>query len=358
MKETIPEEVITAFTSYSPDLPFHKAGKVNILPVGGGLINHSYKVCCELIPDFFLQKINTRVFTHPERVQENYIQLWEYIEFEMAGPKMPCPLYWGPDNTLFTDHNGEYWRAFEWMDNAVTHPIPQSSGQARATATAFAAFTLAFSGMNTALIQTVIPDFHNLSFRYRQFQDALDTEPYDRMAGAASLIEELNARKNYVAFYDEIISSDEFPLRVLHHDAKIGNVLFDKTNGSVICPVDFDTVMPGYFFSDLGDMIRSMAGKEENAKGENQLNISYYEAIVKGYADTLGHKLTDREKENIHYAGPIMIYMQALRFLTDHLNGDQYYRTDFPGQNLERAQNQFSLLQSLESYLKKENRIS
>jgi aminoglycoside phosphotransferase (APT) family kinase protein len=357
MNEDIPQEVITAFTSYTPGLPPHSAGKITILPVGGGLINHSYKVCCQLKCDFFLQKINTHVFTQPERVQQNYMQLWQFVEFEMGGPQMPCPQYWDDDKTLFTDNNGGYWRAFEWMENTVTHDSPQSPAQARATATAFADFTLAFRGMNTTLIQPVIPDFHNLSFRYQQFQDALDAEPYERMSGATTLIEELKARKNYVALYDQITTSAGFRLRVMHHDAKIANVLFHKTKGTVVCPVDFDTVMPGYFFSDLGDMIRSMAGREESSNGDNELNLPFYKAIVKGYGESMQYELTPIEKEHLHYAGPLMIYMQALRFLTDHLNGDQYYRIDFPGQNLKRALNQFSLLHSLEVYLKKENGI-
>lgn len=141
----------------------------------------------------------------------------------------------------------------------------------------------------------------------------------------------------------------------MHHDAKIANVLFSKTTGRVICPVDFDTVMPGYYFSDLGDMIRSMAGNaDENYLHFEKIQIrkSYYDAIVSGYLSIMEKQLTDSEKKYIHYAGLIMIYMQAIRFITDFMRGGIYYKTEYKGQNFDRALNQLTLLKRLEELLK------
>jgi hypothetical protein len=354
MKQEIPPEVIEAFTSYSPDLPDHSAGDISVEPIGDGLINHSYKVNCELKVDLFLQKINKNVFAHPEDVQNNYITLWEYAEFEFTGLRLPSPQYWGPNSTLYTDMNGGCWRAFEFIDNTVTTPVAKNPQQAKATAKAFAKFTAVYEGMNTDLLKTVIPDFHNLSLRYQQFSTALNTELYERMAIALPLINELKARERYIHFYDLIIESGEFPLRVMHHDAKIANVLFDKKTGKVICPVDYDTVMPGYFFSDLGDMIRSMAcGEDENSTNEKGISIrkEYYDAILTGYMDIMGTSFTSSEKKYIHHAGLLIIYMQSLRFITDYLNGDVYYKTTHTEQNFDRAGNQLLLLQSLEVFL-------
>ena len=151
--------------------------------------------------------------------------------------------------------------------------------------------------------------------------------------------------------------SEEFEKRVMHHDAKISNILFSEETGQVICPVDFDTCMPGYFFSDLGDMIRSMACSEgENNTNYSEINIrkDFYEAILDGYMEVMQELLTDAEKKHIHYSGLLMIYMQALRFITDYLNGDLYYRTDYPEQNFDRAMNQLTLLQRLEEFLQTE----
>lgn len=354
MKQEIPAEVLTVFTTYHPDLPSHSAGQLTIVSLGGGLINHSFKITCELKQDIFLQKINTAVFADPDQLQQNYIHLWEYAEFEFTGQRMPNPVYWSRGKTLFKDKNGEYWRAFEFIEESATIAAPKNPAQAKAAAKAFAQFTAAFEEMNTELLHPVIPGFHNLTFRYSQFQTALQSELYERMAKALPLINELKARERYVHFYELITASAGFPLRVMHHDAKIANVLFHIKTGKVICPVDFDTVMPGYFFSDLGDMVRSMAGStDENNIGRNQLREKYYEAIMEGYTKCMKNSLTDAEKKHIHYAGLLMIYMQALRFLTDYLSGDIYYRIEYPEQNFDRAINQFSLLQSLEEYLEK-----
>ena len=361
MNEKIPQEILEAFTSYSPDLPDHSAGKIKIEVAGGGLINHSYKVSCEFVPDFFLQQINKYVFEHPEHVQENYITIWQYAEFEFTGLRLPTPRNYNKLATLFIDKKGNYWRAFEFIAGARMLTIAEKPRQAKATAIAFATFTSAFADFNVHLLKTVIPDFHNLSFRFNQFEKALKGELYERMLKALPLIEEMKQRERYKHFYEIIIESAEFPQRVMHHDAKIANVLFSIKTGKVICLVDFDTVMPGYYFSDLGDMIRSMScSHDENSTYFDNLHIrkDFYEAIITGYLKVMIGQFTESEKKYIHYAGLLMIYMQALRFLTDYLNGDIYYRVNYPEQNFDRAKNQLLLLKSLEDFLKNEYKFS
>lgn len=354
MNYEVPEEVLNAFTSYSPELPQHSAGKVMVEQIGHGLINRSFKVNCELKADFFLQQINTNVFTNPVHLQENYVQLWQYTEFEFTGLRMPAPIYWNRESTLYKDEKGHYWRAFELIKESKTLNVAEDPKQAKAAARAFAKFTAAFEDMNLNNLHEVIPGFHDLSLRYRQFEESLNTELYERMAKAAVLIKELKERERYKHFYDVIIESGEFTRRVMHHDAKISNILFHEKTGKVICPVDYDTAMPGYIFSDLGDLIRSMAGShdENDVSGEIQIRKEFYEAIVSGYTDMLGDQLSFAERKYIHSAGLLIIYMQALRFITDYLNGDIYYKTDYPEQNFDRAKNQTTLLQQLEVFLK------
>jgi thiamine kinase-like enzyme len=140
----------------------------------------------------------------------------------------------------------------------------------------------------------------------------------------------------------------------MHHDCKIGNILFDRTTHEVICPIDLDTIMPGKYFSDLGDMIRTMACTEgeESRKWETiDIRKDFYESIVNGYLSAMGNVFTAEEKEHIHKSGLMMIFMQALRFITDFLEGDKYYKTSYPEQNLNRALNQLILLEKLEEFL-------
>ncbi|MFN8290645.1 MAG: aminoglycoside phosphotransferase family protein [Chitinophagaceae bacterium] len=364
MEQEVSAEVLQAFTAWSPDLPDHDAGIIRVEKAGDGLINASYKVFCELKPDIFLQRINTRVFQRPQDLQSNYIQLWEYAEFAredavdgFTGIRLPTPVYLNAHHTLYRDESGGYWRGFELIEHSKTIQVVQKASQAKAVARAFAKFTAAFSEMDIGVLKNVIPGFHDLSLRYSQFEEALQTELYERMAETRDMVQELKNRERYKHFYEVILESGEFPQRVMHHDAKIGNVLFHEKTGKVICLVDFDTVMPGYFFSDLGDMIRSMAGSHDEGHANlSDLHIrkDFYQAIVDGYTSVLGGAFTAAENKYIHSAGLLMIYMQALRFLTDYLNGDQYYKTDHPGQNLERARNQLTLLQRLEEFLARE----
>jgi hypothetical protein len=143
----------------------------------------------------------------------------------------------------------------------------------------------------------------------------------------------------------------------MHHDCKISNILFSLRTQQVICPVDLDTVMPGKFFSDLGDMIRTMAcSEDENSIAWEKISINeaFYKAILKGYLSRSEAILTQTEKHHIHYAGLLMIFMQGIRFLTDYLRGDIYYKIQYPEQNLNRALNQFILLERLEEFLQRE----
>jgi len=270
---------------------------------------------------------------------------------------MPAPIMYDDSNSLFIDNNGNYWRGFEFINNSYSPLVAEKAQQGKATAKIFGKFTACLNELNINELKVVIPDFHNLSFRYQQFEDSLKTEIYERLSLALPVIDELKNRERYMHFFEIITESDEFKKRVMHHDAKIANVLFDKKSNKVICPVDFDTTMPGYYFSDLGDMIRSMAcSYDENHKKFEKLDIrkSFYKAIVDGYMKAMKKELTPSEAKYIHFAGIIMIYMQALRFITDYLNGDTYYKTGYPGQNLDRSINQLTLLQRLEEFLLEE----
>ena len=159
MGNEILQEVISAFEQYTPDLPQHSAGKISVKPIGHGLIHNSYKIECELKSSFLLQKINTNVFPRPEDVQENLIHISEYVAFEFTGLRLPYPKYYNSTGSLLKDRKGNYWRAFEFIDDSFSVNLPQSPSQARATAIAFAKFTSAFDAFNVNRLNIVIPDF-------------------------------------------------------------------------------------------------------------------------------------------------------------------------------------------------------
>ncbi len=357
MKEPDYKQAASLFARHENDLPSTNGAITNISPINGGLINHSWKIECPHKANFLLQRINTAVFQQPKYIQQNYINIWQYAEFEFTGLRLPTPLYYSRTDNLYRDEQGDYWRAFEFIDDAYSIAVAQKPAQAKATAKTFAKFTAAFDDFNTNQLKVVIPNFHNLSFRFSQLEESLRGEHYERIAKACHLIEELKDREQYKHFYELITESPEsFRTRVMHHDAKIANVLFGKKTGKVICPVDFDTVMPGYYFSDIGDIIRSMAcSEDENCTQPDQIEIraDFYEAIITGYLEVMGNHLTEVEKKYIHHSGILMTYMQALRFLSDYLNGDIYYRIQYPEQNFDRALNQLSLLKKLEVFLEK-----
>lgn len=321
----------------------------------GGLIHHTYKVSYdEQEEKVVLQCINQTMFHHPEDILHNYQLVYQAVhgkEGITIPPIMPAKdgkLYW-------RDDNDQFWRAIRFVPNSYTALVPQDAAAARLTANCFANFTSALASVELGKLKPVIPRFHDLAMRYEQFEQAVLTATQQRLLTATHVIAELRQRHHLVDFYKQVVSDpDQFMLRVMHHDCKLSNILLNVDTHKAICPVDLDTVMPGLFFSDLGDMIRSMAcSVDENSTDWDAIAIrpDFYDAIVEGYRSGMGDQLTEAELEHLHKAGLMMIFMQALRFITDHLNNDIYYQISYPEQNLNRALNQLLLLEKLEEYV-------
>ncbi|HYC29324.1 MAG TPA: phosphotransferase, partial [Chitinophagaceae bacterium] len=240
--------------------------------------------------------------------------------------------------------------------NSYSPAATENARAAFTTASCFGQFTKALSGLDKSQLRVVLADFHDLSYRYNQFEDVVANVYGLRLMRATHVIAELRQRKYLVDFYASIKNNPEYPVRLMHHDCKIGNILFDVDTREVICPIDLDTIMPGKYFSDLGDMLRTMACTvDENSREWEHIDIrpEFYNAIVEGYLQGIGNELTEAERTNIHKSGLLMTFMQTLRFLTDFLQGDTYYKTTYPEQNLNRALNQLILLEKLEALLAK-----
>ena len=221
--------------------------------------------------------------------------------------------------------------------------------QAYEAARQFGKFTKLLSGFDHTQLKITIPDFHNLSLRYQQFQQSLTHGNAERIKEAVHSIN-LIKKDVYIADeFEKIKINPDFKLRVTHHDTKISNILFDD-NSSGLCVIDLDTVMPGYFISDLGDMLRtylSPVSEEEKDYSKIEIREEFFKSIIQGYVSEMKDELSATEKRYFVYAGKFMIYMQALRFLTDYLNNDVYYGSKYPGHNFVRANNQLTLLKHL-----------
>lgn len=323
-------------------LPVHD---VTIRSLGNGLINTTWLV--ERVGGkYVLQKINDHVFRSPRDIADNLRLLAGYFKKDHPAYLFIAPLQTQSGDNLVQTGEG-YFRLFSFVEGSHTMDVVKTTGQAYEAAKQFGKFTRLLSGFDPAQLKISLPDFHNLSLRYRQFEDALQNGNTGRISGSGDLIAFIRSQRNIVDEFE--YCNTKLKIRCTHHDTKISNVLFDAA-GKGLCVIDLDTVMPGYFISDVGDMMRTYlcpVSEEESDFSKIVVRKEYYEAIVNGYLSEMNDELTGMEKNYFHFAGKFMIYMQALRFLTDHLNNDQYYGAQYEGHNFTRAGNQAVLLQRL-----------
>lgn len=326
--------------------------------LSNGLINQTWICKTPLYESpVVLQQINQHVFKKPLEVVHNHrliYETWQQQESNYSF-KIAAPLPF-PDHTfIFFDEMGQAWRMQELIADTVSITKPTHLNQLFEAARCFGEFARMTQKINSQALFSTLDNFHNLRYRYEQFQTSKTTGNTDRINQGASLISQLENRIKYVSQFDIITQSTlQFPERIRHHDAKIANLLFNKSSHKVAAILDLDTTMPGYFFSDLGDMIRSMAGKtDENHTTLQDIGIDEvaYDTIIKGYQSSLENHSTPEENTWIHWSGIWIIYMQCLRFITDYFSNDQYYRIEYPQQNWDRAWNQFYLLKALEKHL-------
>ncbi|MEO8823442.1 MAG: phosphotransferase [Ginsengibacter sp.] len=316
--------------------------------INSGLINSTYKIKNKS-QYFILQKINHFVFKNPEAIASNVRLIADYLSHHF-----PVYLFVGPVQTknkeeMVKTAENNYFRLAPFIKNSHTIATVEKPQQAFEAASKFGEFANLLSGFPVEKLEITLPNFHNLTLRYQQFLEALQSGNKSRLKESENLIEMVKQNKYIVDTYENILQNPSFKLRVTHHDTKISNVLFDN-NDKGLCVIDLDTVMPGYFISDVGDMMRtylSPANEEEKDFSKIEVRDDYFKSIWDGYMSQMKNELNKEEKKHFIYSGKFMIYMQALRFLTDHLNNDVYYGAKYEGQNFVRAGNQMALLERL-----------
>jgi Ser/Thr protein kinase RdoA (MazF antagonist) len=312
------------------------------IPLSQGLINQTYELQTAQ-GAFILQNINTQVFKDPYAIDHNIKSIGQYYN-----TTVPDQLYTHLVPNLrgetLIEWEGKHYRAFKKIEGFALDVLTNAD-QAKEAAHQFGKFTASLSEFPIEALKVTIPHFHDLALRYHQFEQALIHGDTKRMDTAKDAIQFLQSHQSYVKKWLDFTSNKEAHLRVTHHDTKISNVLFKDENA--ICVIDLDTTMPGYFISDIGDMCRTyLCPVNEACQDLSQIKIipERWTAIQNGYLEAMGEFLTSFEKDHFAFSGQCIIYMQALRFITDYLQLDQYYKIDRPSQNLDRTLNQHQLL--------------
>ena len=330
-----------------------------IKPLGAGLINDSYRVTTleNDLPDYVLQRINHAIFQDVEMLQNNISLVTSHIRRKLQerneadiDRKVLTFIPSGEGKYYYFDGEN-YWRMMIFIPHAQTYEAvnPESSYYA---GLAFGDFQAMLADIPVQLGET-IPDFHNMEFRLRQLRDAVKANPAGRLSEVQSYVDEIEKCSVEMCQAERLYREGKLPKRVCHCDTKVNNMMFDE-HGKVLCVIDLDTVMPSFIFSDYGDFLRTGAntGDEDDANLDNvNFNMDIFRAFTKGYLESARSFLTPVEIEKLPYAAALFPYMQCVRFLTDYINGDTYYKIKYPQHNLVRTKAQFKLWKSVEAHV-------
>ena len=327
-----------------------KPAEVVLKSFGTGHINSTFLLTQNNTGEqFILQSININVFKKPDVIAQNVKLVADFLAehypeylFVKAIPTIK-----GEEMAVV---EGVYWRLTYFISNSISFDTLSDPRQAYEAALQFGRLNKLLSAFDASQLNETIPGFHDLGLRYKQFTDALEVASEEVKQKAANQISTALHYGFILDYFNSFKNSTEFPDRAMHHDTKISNMLFDKDSMKGICVIDLDTLMAGKFISDLGDMMRTyLCAFSENEPDISKITIrvEYFEAIVNGYLHEMGAILSKVEKELILFSAKYLIYMQAIRFLTDYLNGNIYYPIAYAEQNLDRTKNQFKLLNEL-----------
>lgn len=325
---------------------------IEVKRFGEGLIHGSYLVCSNNVPEYILQEFNITVFKDPNAISHNINLLSSHLHSINGSLFFPQSINTILNEPYFVD-KGKYFRLTPYVKDSRSINSCSTAEEAYEASFQFGRFTAAFKDFNPNDLKETIPHFHDLAFRWKQFMGALKFGNQQRIKLAKKQIDQIQDHYGIVEKFNSIKSNVDFLKRVTHHDTKISNVLFDGSSKG-ICVIDLDTVMAGYFISDVGDMFRtylSSANEEEQDLERVVPRKEFYNAILEGYLENMNDQMTVEERKNISFAGEFMIYMQALRFITDFINDDIYYGISYEMNNYNRTKNQLRLLKEFYSML-------
>lgn len=346
-----------------------KGNFVSATPCGNGHINDTRIVITkegETVHRYILQKINKNVFKNPPELMQNYVSVTEFIRnkvVEAGGdPERETlnVIKSTDDKDFFVDKNGDYWRMIVFVKDNVAYDRVETPEQFYTCARAFGNFQYMLRDFPASTLFETIKNFHNTPERYNQLMDAAEKDSCDRLCEVGAEMEFVKARRAFTEIFENAYREGKLPLRVTHNDTKLNNILFDKNTGKALCVIDLDTIMPGYAMNDFGDSIRfgaTTAAEDEADLTKVNFDINLFELYTKGFIEGLNGGLTETEIDFLPESAIMMTLECGMRFLADYLNGDTYFRTHRPGQNLDRARNQFKLVSDMEKVLPKMHEI-
>ena len=334
------------------------------IPYGSGHINDTYRVTFRENGSshcYILQRINHNIFKKPVALMENIQRVTAHLATQVANEPDPkrraltlIPTRDG--QSWHVDADDYYWRAYRFIDKARTYDAVESKEQAYQAARAFGRFQELLAGLPAPRLHDTIPDFHNTPKRFKTLQNAIAADAVGRAVLAKKEIEFALAHESIAG----VLQDSNLPERVTHNDTKFNNVMLDDETGEAICVIDLDTVMPGLAPYDFGDMVRtttSPAMEDERDLSKVTMQFPMFEALVRGYLSSAGGFLTKREKELLAFSGKLITFEIGIRFLTDYLAGDTYFKVHRDGHNLDRCRTQFKLVESIEQQEEKMNQL-
>ncbi len=339
-----------------------RADFVVAYPYGSGHINDTY--CAEYDQAghrlrYIHQRINQHVFKDPPSLMENIRRVTAHNQQVLAQEGNPermrrsLTLVPGMDGQSYVqDSEGHYWRTYLFIERARTYDKIVSTAQARSAAAAFGAFQKLASTLPGERLAETIPDFHHTPKRYEAFRQALEQDACNRAAEVKAEIQFLQEREADFAMVANLMETGDIPERVTHNDTKLNNVMLDDVTGEGVCVIDLDTVMPGSVLYDFSDMVRTAtnsAMEDETDLSKVSMQMPMLEALLEGYLSTAGDFLNDYEVDGLGRSAKLMTLECGMRFVTDYLNGDRYFKIKRPAHNLDRARCQFALTKSIEA---------
>ncbi len=357
----ITNEIKTAFEA------FERGGNiVSVNQFTAGLINATYLIETDKKEKYILQKINTFAFKNPDELMENIVGVTKHITEkikEIGGDYKRENLNFLPCNSgeyYFRDGNNDAWRMYIYVDDALTYNKPKDISVFKDAGRAFGRFMKLLDGYPAETLHETIKNFHYTPARYENLLKAVESDIKGRKAVCEEEIKFVTDRKADTHKLTDLVKDGILPLRVTHNDTKLNNVLFDINTDKGICVIDLDTIMPGLSLYDFGDSIRSGANKaaeDETDLSKVGIDLELFEAYVDGFLSETAESLNDAEIDNLAFGAKLMTFECGIRFLTDYLEGDVYFRTTHPEHNIIRARNQFKLVADMEAHMDEMNAI-
>ena len=342
---------------------------ISVAPYGFGHINSTYLAVYEngdKPTRYILQKINTSLFKSVDELMSNIALVTDFnrerIIARGGNPDRESltVIKTKAGENYFRREDGECFRVFIFIENTVAYQTVTKPKDFYYSAIAFGSFSNLLAEFDASKLYEILPNFHNTKVRYQNFLEALEKDEFNRACECQKEIEFIKAREHYYSKIVDLLESGKMPLKVTHNDTKLNNVLLDDKTGEPVAVIDLDTIMPGSLCYDFGDSIRFGCNPcEEDEKDLSKVNfrLDLYEMYLKGYLEAVGERITDIEKENLAFGSILMTIECGMRFLTDYLSGDTYFRTHRPGQNLDRARTQLKLVSDMEKIFDQMNAL-